>query len=1189
MIIFMSIITWNCQGACNKKFPSIFKSYVHTHKPDLFVLFEPRISGLQADKVISKLGFQRSHRVEARGFSGGIWVLWSTNIHVDILANHFQFIHMRLSFLQERVSFLFSAIYGSPQPPTRKFLWEDLANLAPADTSPWLLTGDFNATVSMDERRGGAGRPNYGCSSFKAFIHQQGLIDLGSNGSRFTWQRGTTLVRLDRALANQAWLNSFPMACNYHLARVSSDHRPIQVKLHLSEAPSTRPFRFLAAWLTHQDFRPLVANSWDVSLPLSINIHNFTTAAQTWNRDVFGEVGKKKRRTFARLAGVQHNLEHHPFSPKLLHLERVLSDELETLSFQEELLWLQKSTSDWVCLGDRNTAYYHTKALIRKRRNRIGRLKSENGVWVDDEDQLRAMAFDYFSQLYSVQDPVNTQLAIHGAFPELPAHMAQALACDITETEIKHAIFDMKPLKAPGKDGLHALFFQSQWSIVGPSLLVLLQDLWKGSPLDPSLNSTLIALIPKVESPTYLREFRPISLCSVAYKVITKVLANRIQDTLPILISQHQTSFIQGRHIIENTIIAQEVVHSMRFKQGKEGWMAIKVDLEKAFDRLSWEFIEETLHDANLPPHLVQLIMSCITSSSMQVLWNGKPTDSFLPQRGIRQGDPISPYIFVLCMERLSQMILAEVRGGAWKAIKMGRHGVPLSHLFFADDLVLFSTASPEQAHVIKRVLHNFCSASGQKVSQAKTTIFFSRNTRDPIRHTVVNILGFQQAEGLGKYLGVPLLNGRVPTSTFNYILERVQGKLAGWKRNSLSLAGRITLAKSVLSSIPFYTMQSMLLPTTCCKKIEQVIRNFIWGKPDGSRGVNLVKWSEMCLPIKRGGSGFLCLESQNKAFLAKLIFTIHSAADTLWVRILRGKYGFTKDPRFPRNSSTFWRNIKNIWQDASMHVKMTPGDGSSVKFWADYWIGDSGPLKLLAYADISDEDLTKPIRYYLNDHGGWKHHLFEHLLPPNMVEAILSTRLAQSPPPSSHLWSLTPHGRFTVKSAYEAIESINWKDPSRLWANLWKVPTLHRVRTFAWLLLKGKLLTNSERCRRRMTLDPSCSICSHSMEDNEHVFKHCAMASKIWKKILPHDLLRDFLGTTIEDWLRRLLVNNDIHKSWQVGVLVTCWKLWATRNHHIFTDTRHTPDALLRQILNIVNYSSSNFTLMRAHIGSSL
>lgn len=351
---------------------------------------------------------------------------------------------------------------------------------------------------------------------------------------------------------------------------------------------------------------------------------------------------------------------------------------------------MQKSTSDWICLGDRNTSYYHTKTIIRRRKNRILKLKAESGDWITDSSVLSSMATAYFQHLYSLSNNAPAFALSIGLFPKLPESTLAALQTEISLDEVKSALFEMKPLKAPSIDGIHALFYQSQWEIVHASLLDFVRNTISGVPLDRSLNHTLISLIPKVDNPNLLSELRPISLCTVPYKLVPKVIANRLQHILPSLIGPYQASFIKGRSIIDNIIIAQEMVHSMKKKQGKGGWLAIKVDLEKAFDQLRWDFIHETLLDSGLPTSLVCTIMDCITSSSIQVLWNGAPGPSFLPRPGIHQGDPLSPYIFILCMERLSQSILGSVGKKVWKPIKLGRYEEPLTHLFFADDLLIF-------------------------------------------------------------------------------------------------------------------------------------------------------------------------------------------------------------------------------------------------------------------------------------------------------------------------------------------------------------------------------------------------------------------------------------------------------------------------------------------------------------------
>lgn len=192
--------------------------------------------------------------------------------------------------------------------------------------------------------------------------------------------------------------------------------------------------------------------------------------------------------------------------------------------------------------------------------------------------------------------------------------------------------------------------------------------------------------------------------------------------------------------------------------------------------------------------------MECVTNPGMSLLWNGERTEAFKPQQGLRQGDPLSPYLFVLCMERLCHQIEFSVANKDWKPIQLSRGGPSLSHICFADDLILFAHASVSQVRVIRKVLETFCEASGQKVSLEKSVIYFSENVHRDLAASISNESGIKGTKELGKYLGMPVLQKRINKETFGEVIEKVSSKLAGWKRRFLSLAGRITLTKSVLT-----------------------------------------------------------------------------------------------------------------------------------------------------------------------------------------------------------------------------------------------------------------------------------------------------------------------------------------------------------------------------------------------------
>ena len=431
-----------------------------------------------------------------------------------------------------------------------------------------------------------------------------------------------------------------------------------------------------------------------------VNIRDFTNAASAWNRNIFGHIQKKKRRILNRLRVIHRSLAEEPN----LFLDDLLQHlwwEYEIILFEEESFWMQRARCKWISQEDKNTRYFHLSTLVRRRRNKVLALKDNDGNWVHDSALLKSMIRDYFLSLYCGTQS-GEAFPLRGCFPTVSAsdwtHIYRPLSVD----EIKSTLFSMGGLKAPGPDGLHALFFQSQWSIVGDSVYAMVSDIFHNPERVKEINQTFITLVPKVEHPESVKHFRPISLCNVIYKIVTKIIANRLQLIMPMVIAPTQCGFIRNRSGSHSIIVAQEVIHKMRSTKGKKGFMAIKLDLEKAYDRLDWRFVIDSLRDLGINEHFSNLIWHCISSVSMDILWNGDRTGDFFPTRGIRQGDPLSPYLFVICIERLSHLIQAAVDEGFWKPITLSRDGPPITHLCFADDLFIFAEASMDQVEVIK-------------------------------------------------------------------------------------------------------------------------------------------------------------------------------------------------------------------------------------------------------------------------------------------------------------------------------------------------------------------------------------------------------------------------------------------------------------------------------------------------------
>ncbi|KAK9985511.1 hypothetical protein SO802_030462 [Lithocarpus litseifolius] len=401
-----------------------------------------------------------------------------------------------------------------------------------------------------------------------------------------------------------------------------------------------------------------------------------------------------------------------------MELEKKLLLDLDLALAQEEELWALKSRVNWMVFGDRNTSFYHLLAIMRRKRNCISAIK--NNVWSDWHTS--PITLWQLSLTDSDRDNVDVE---------------------VSDEENKAALWSLKASKAPGPNGLHVAFFQRFWLIVGDSVKAEVKKVFVEKKVPSYLNKTHIAIIPKVLEPETIGNYRPISLCNTVYKIITKIIVARLRPILGELISPFQTAFVPGRRGTDNAIIVQELIHTISKKNGRVGYMAIKIDLEKAYNKLVWSFIKDILGKANLPENLIQVMMSCVSTISISVLFNGSCLEEFCPSRGIRQGDSLSPYLFILCMDYLGQLIQEKCEENIWIPIKASRGGPAFSHLFFVDDLVLFARADHTNCSAIQDVLDEFCAIFGQTISDSKSRVYFSPNVDRDTKESLSDILGF--------------------------------------------------------------------------------------------------------------------------------------------------------------------------------------------------------------------------------------------------------------------------------------------------------------------------------------------------------------------------------------------------------------------------------------------------------------
>jgi hypothetical protein len=468
----------------------------------------------------------------------------------------------------------------------------------------------------------------------------------------------------------------------------------------------------------------------------------------------------------------------------------------------------------------------------------------------------------------------------------------QDLCAIPSEQEISEVLFSIGATKAPGPDGFTGFFFQTYWSTVKEVVLNCVWNFFRGHHLLREQNHTFIALNPKRLGPFMVNHFRPISLCNLVYKLISKILANRLKGILHMFISPQQSAFVPSRTIQDSSILAQELLRTLKSKQSRGGLMAVKVDMEKVFDRMEWDFLLSILGKLGFHPTWISWIHICISTTSFSILINGSPFGMFSPSRGLRQGDHLSPFLFILSTEVLSRLIHHQESIGLLKGIKIGKHCPPITHLLFADDLLIFAKATLTEARTIKSCLDSYCAWSGQQVNEAKSSILFSKNTLASTIRSIKGIIPFHDSSLSATYLSLPFILGNSKKRAFQPILDKVLHKIEGWRAKTLSQADRTVLIKATASAIPSYAMCTLLLPDSLCSSLDRHFKNFWWGFPRGkARNLSLKSWRSICLPQDKGGLGIRTMKSTNLALLTKLGWTFINQGHKVWVHQLSKKY----------------------------------------------------------------------------------------------------------------------------------------------------------------------------------------------------------------------------------------------------------------------------------------------------------
>ncbi|XP_026378898.1 uncharacterized protein LOC113273380 [Papaver somniferum] len=651
----------------------------------------------------------------------------------------------------------------------RRELWMELDRISFLNL-PWLVIGDFNIVLSIEEKKGGRSPLGVAMQDFHDCINACCLIEAPKTGRHFTWcnnRAGSKRIvcTLDRALYDMKWLETYPEWCYKVGVRGVSDHIPLLCSVLNIQKPKNITFRVLKVWLEEESFKKVIQDVWNEEIygnPAYIFMNKMKLMKikiREWNWNVFGDV-------------------------------RVKMQEAEKEVMKAALL----SDNE----PDPNTiANYLEKHF---------------------EDKFKIKGVDFAEGIID---------AIPGVITEADTMVLEVVP---SAKEIKEAVFDLNADSAPGPDGFPGFFYRFAWDILGEGVIRAIQYCWSNGFIPWGMNSNFLFLIPKVKCARKPNQYRPIGLSNFSFKIFTKIITSRMYGLLEKVVSSQQGAFVKGRCIQGKIMLASEMVNEMDIKR-RGGNVGLKLDIAQAYDSLSWEFLWEVMRRFGFSAKCISWLHTMFMSAKISVLVNGGPIGFFSVSRGLRQGDPLSPILFVIAEDVLSRSLSKLVQEKKISPM-VNRGGAQPTHILFVDDVFLFFNGHKKNILSVLDFLRDYQVSSGQVINQMKSKVFVGGVT-DVRNQQIAN--EFQ-----------------MPLSSFpdKYLVYK-------W-------------------------------PASVIKTCERMMRNFRWTGDPSTRKMVTIKWDKVCAPLEEGGLGLKRLSVINKALLMKLLWMLNSEEE--WAVFMRAK-----------------------------------------------------------------------------------------------------------------------------------------------------------------------------------------------------------------------------------------------------------------------------------------------------------
>ncbi|XP_071727949.1 uncharacterized protein [Rutidosis leptorrhynchoides] len=624
------------------------------------------------------------------------------------------------------------------------------------------------------------------------------------------------------------------------------------------------------------------------------------------------------------------------------------------------------------------------------------------------------------------------------------------------------------------------------------------------------------------------------------------------------LISPVQSAFIAGRQILDGPMMVSEII--TWFKKVNKKMLLFKVDFEKAYDSVNWDYLIFMLASLGFGSKWCDWIMGCLKSARTSVLVNGSPTREFELKRGLRQGDLLSPFLFIIVMEGLNLALNRAKEANFSRGIYVGSNNIHISHLFYADDVVILSYWNIHVLNRILLILEVFYLASGLRINVNKSHIFGICVDIDEVNSFALSS-GARAGTFPTKYLGIPIGANMKLCKNWDPLVEKFRSKLASWKASLISSGGRLPLIKSVMGSLGIYFMSMFKCPEKVLKLLKSIRTRFFWGGNNSIKKTSWVKWDKILAPFERGGLNVGSLKAFNIALILKWRWHFLSKPNDLWVNIVKSIHG----SEFASSSGSrvsVWSNVVEVckWTVDNGYIpnnafRMLVDSGANVQFWHDPWCGVV-PLAskfnrlfhLEVYKECSVADKWK--------NGSWNWTWSRDLIG-SRNEQLLNELIVDisgcTLNDGDDRWdfSVASKGLFNVKEArlYLDRKLLPSTSPITSWFKF--IP--RKVNIFLWRFRLNALPVRWKLFEKGIDINSIvCPICNNGIETRDHVFFDYPLSLDIWQRIriwfncsMPSFSSWD----TFIEWIEgiRLCVSSK-HRV-IASVITTLWAIWRFRN----------------------------------------